>query len=164
MRLGGLRINPTTNISSTVTYMNNIKLRKINDKMKFKLADYLPTRASAISRGQQMRRKLLFTYYKFRRRTILLMSLPQKRLNLPKTKSTLTLKPFSWYSDNENILVRMPKQSCFTKRKENLPTGPIVSNATGTISQNRTYQDLLKNKMDEANFENILTAELYTVS
>jgi hypothetical protein len=70
MRLGGLRINPTTNISSTVTYMNNIKLRKINDKMKFKLADYLPTRASAISRGQQMRRKLLFTYYKFRCRTM----------------------------------------------------------------------------------------------
>jgi hypothetical protein len=33
-----------------------------------------------------------------------------------------------------------------------------------TISQNRTYQDLLKNKMDEANFENILTAELYTVN
>jgi hypothetical protein len=29
---------------------------------------------------------------------------------------------------------------------------------------NRTYQDLLKNKMDEANFENILTAELYTVN
>jgi hypothetical protein len=29
MRLGGLRINPTTNISSTVTYTNNIKLRKI---------------------------------------------------------------------------------------------------------------------------------------
>jgi hypothetical protein len=43
----------------------------------------------------------------------------------------------------------LPKQSCFTKRKKNLPTGPIVSNATGTISQNRTYQDLLKNKMDE---------------
>jgi hypothetical protein len=41
MRLGGW-INPTTNISSTVTYMNNIKLRKINDKMKFKLADYQP--------------------------------------------------------------------------------------------------------------------------
>jgi hypothetical protein len=43
-------------------------------------------------------------------------------------------------------------------------TNRFVSNATGTISQNRTYQDLLKNKMDEANFENILTAELYTVN
>jgi hypothetical protein len=48
MRLGGLRINPTTNISSTVTYMNNIKLRKINDK-KIQVADYLPTRISNIS-------------------------------------------------------------------------------------------------------------------
>jgi hypothetical protein len=31
MRLGGLRINPTTNISSSVTYIN-IKLRKIKEK------------------------------------------------------------------------------------------------------------------------------------
>ena len=32
MRLGGLRINPITNISSTVTYINNLKVRKIKDK------------------------------------------------------------------------------------------------------------------------------------
>ena len=32
MKLGGLRINPVTNISSSVTYINNIKLRKIKDK------------------------------------------------------------------------------------------------------------------------------------
>jgi hypothetical protein len=36
MRLGGLRINPTTNISSSVTYINNIKLRKIKEKTKFR--------------------------------------------------------------------------------------------------------------------------------
>ena len=29
MRLGGLRINPVTNISSTITYINNLKIRKI---------------------------------------------------------------------------------------------------------------------------------------
>jgi hypothetical protein len=149
MRLGGLRINPTTNISSTVTYMNNIKLRKINDKMKFKLADYLPTRASAISRGQQMRRKLLFTYYKFRCNYIV-DSAKATQLTEDKVNANLG-NPFSWY-DNENILVRMlPKnRAALLNEKKNLPTGPIVSNATGTISQNRTYQDLLKNKMDEA--------------
>ena len=32
MRLGGLRINPITNISSTVTYINNLKIRKVKDK------------------------------------------------------------------------------------------------------------------------------------
>jgi hypothetical protein len=47
----------------------------------------------------------------------------------------------------------LPKnRAALLNEKKNLPTGPIVSNATGTISQNRTYQDLLKNKMDEANF------------
>jgi hypothetical protein len=51
----------------------------------------------------------------------------------------------------------LPKnRAALLNEKKNLPTGPIVSNATGTISQNRTYQDLLK-KNDEANFENILT-------
>ena len=29
MRLGGLRINPVTNISSTITYINNLKIKKI---------------------------------------------------------------------------------------------------------------------------------------
>jgi len=32
MRLGGLRINPVTNISSTITYINNFKIRKISSK------------------------------------------------------------------------------------------------------------------------------------
>jgi hypothetical protein len=47
--------------------------------------------------------------------------------------------------------------------KKNLPAGPIISNADGSKSQNRTYQDLLKNKTDETNFENIITSELYKV-
>src|SRR5690554_5558090 len=32
MRLAGLRINPKTNISSTITYVNNIQYRKFKDK------------------------------------------------------------------------------------------------------------------------------------
>src|SRR5690554_7465741 len=32
LRLGGLRINPNTNISSTASFINNIKIKKTNDK------------------------------------------------------------------------------------------------------------------------------------
>ena len=32
MRLGGLRINPITNISSSITYTTNLKIRKVTDK------------------------------------------------------------------------------------------------------------------------------------
>jgi hypothetical protein len=41
MRLGGLRINPTTNISSTVTYTITSSFARSKIKMKFKLADCL---------------------------------------------------------------------------------------------------------------------------
>jgi hypothetical protein len=63
MRLGGLRINPTTNISSSVTYINNIKLRKIKKKTKF--VNGLPKiQKSPIYHGRQTKRKLLFKYFK----------------------------------------------------------------------------------------------------
>lgn len=42
LRLGGLRINPITNISSTVTYIINLKLRKIQDKIEIQVSG-LPT-------------------------------------------------------------------------------------------------------------------------
>ncbi|TRX21009.1 S9 family peptidase, partial [Flavobacterium franklandianum] len=74
--------------------------------------------------------------------------------------------PFSWMNDNETILVKMlPKnRAALLDAKKDLPTGPIISNADGVKSQNRTYPDMLKNKNDEINFENIMTSELYKVN
>lgn len=74
--------------------------------------------------------------------------------------------PFSWYGDNQGLLVKMlPKNRAkLLDAKKDLPTGPIISNTdAGAKSQNRTYPDMLKNKNDELNFENITTSELYKV-
>jgi hypothetical protein len=90
---------------------------------------------------------------------------PPKRLNLPKTVKANLGNPFSWYSDNENILVRMlPKNRAVLLNEKKIYQQAHCFKCNRHNSQNRTYQDLLKNKMDEANFENILTAELYTVN
>jgi hypothetical protein len=86
----------------------------------------------------------------------------QKRLNLQDKE--LTLETFSWYSDNENILVRMlPKNraALLNERKSTNRSHCFKCNRHNFSKQDL---DLLKNKMDEANFENILTAELYTVN
>jgi dipeptidyl aminopeptidase/acylaminoacyl peptidase len=48
--------------------------------------------------------------------------------------------------------------------KKDLPKGPTVSNSDGSKSQNRTFQDLLINKTDEINFENLVTSELNLIS
>lgn len=44
MKLGGLRINPITNISSTVTYSNNLKVRRMNEKTEVQVKN-MPSNA-----------------------------------------------------------------------------------------------------------------------
>lgn len=168
MRLGGLRINPVTNISSTTTYSNNIKLRKIKDKAETQVSG-LPENAkiSNISWSPD-EKKIAFSNTSETGVALWVVdvaSAKAKKLTEDSVNANLG-NPFSWYNDNENILVKMllVNRPALLDGKKHLPTGPIVSNATGSISQNRTYQDLLKNKTDEANFENVLTAELYKVN
>ena len=69
-------------------------------------------------------------------------------------------------NSNSNILIKvLPKnKAALIDVKKNLPLGPIVSVSTGTKSQNRTYQDLLKSPSDELNFESLITSEIYKVN
>jgi hypothetical protein len=46
----------------------------------------------------------------------------------------------------------LPKNRPLLDEKKNLPTGPIVSNANGTASSNRTYQSLLKKQKRRTKF------------
>jgi dipeptidyl aminopeptidase/acylaminoacyl peptidase len=75
--------------------------------------------------------------------------------------------PISWFNDSETLLVKaLPEQSTcmLIDAAKDIPKGPIVSTGDGSVSQNRTYQDLLKNKTDEFNFEILVTSELYKIS
>ena len=45
-----------------------------------------------------------------------------------------------------------------------VPLGPTISSNDGENAQNRTYQDLLKNKTDEFNFEQLVTSDIYKVN
>ncbi|MES2576328.1 MAG: prolyl oligopeptidase family serine peptidase [Bacteroidota bacterium] len=168
LRLGGLRINPVTNISSTVTYINNLKLRKIKEKEEVQVAG-LPTnpRISNISWSPNDK-KILFSHTTatgVELWFIDVVSAKATKLTAANVNANLG-NPFSWMNDNETILVKMlPKnRAALLDAKKDLPTGPIISNADGAKSQNRTYPDMLKNKNDEINFENIITSELYKIN
>ena len=168
LRLGGLRINPVTNISSTVTYINNLKLRKIKEKEEVQVAG-LPTnpRISNISWSPNDK-KISFSHTTATGVELWFIDvLSAKATKLTDATVNANLgNPFSWMNDNETILVKMlPKnRTALLDAKKDLPTGPIISNADGVKSQNRTYPDMLKNKNDEINFENIITSELYKVN
>ena len=168
LRLGGLRINPITNISSTVTYITNLKLRKIQDKNEVQVTG-LPTnpRISNVQWSPNDKKILFSNTINTGVELWVLDVASAKATKLTEATINANLgNPFSWFTDNETVLVKMlPKnRPALLDAKKDLPTGPIISNADGAKSQNRTYPDMLKNKNDEINFENIITSELYKVT
>jgi len=167
MKLGGLRINPITNISSTVTYINNLKVRKISGKEEIQVSG-LPENAkiSNISWSPN-EKKMSFSNTTATGVELWVLDIASAKATRL-TDATVNANlggPFNWFKDNETILVKMlPKnRPALINAAKDIPTGPIVSTADGSKSQNRTYQDLLKNKTDETNFESLVTSELYKV-
>lgn len=167
MRLAGLRINPKTNISSTVTYVNNIQYRKFKDKNPVQIKG-LPENARLSNFAWSPdETKMAFTHTTLTGVEVWIAdfkTLSAKRLTEAKANANLG-NPITWFKDGNSLLVRMlPKDKPeLIDTKTALPTGPIVTVSDGSLAQNRTYQDLLKNKTDEENFDILTTSELYKV-
>ncbi len=168
MRLGGLRINPITNISSTITYSNNIKIRKIKDKTETQVSGLPQNARIAYINWSPDETKIAFTNTTstgVELWVVDVITATAKKL----TDATLNANsgnPFNWYANSKSILVKqLPKNRiALIDSKKELPKGPTVSTSDGKVSQNRTFQDLLKNPTDETNFENLVTSEYYTVN
>nr|WP_095929561.1 prolyl oligopeptidase family serine peptidase [Flavobacterium sp. ACN2] len=167
VRLAGLRINPVTNISSTVTYLINLKLRKINGKEEIQVKGLPDNPKISNILWSPNDKKILFSHTTNSGVELWVLdvaSVQATKLTEARVNANLG-NPFNWFLDSETILVKMlPKnRPPLLDSKKDLPTGPIISNTSGEKSQNRTYPDMLKNKNDEANFENCITSELYKV-
>ena len=167
MRLGGLRINPITNISSTVTYINNLKIRKVKDKNEIQVKG-LPENAKITNVSWAPIEKVIAftntTANGVELWTIDVATAQAKKITSDNLNANLG-NPYSWMKDSQQLLIRVipTNKPKLIDEKRDLPKGPIVSESEGKVSQNRTYQDLLKNKTDEANFEALVTSELKTV-
>lgn len=153
MRLGGLRIDVNTNISSTLTYIDNLKVRKVKDKNEIQVKG-LPVnpRISNVTLSPDQT-KIAFTNTVTTGVELWVVdfkSAEAKKLTEAKLNANLG-NPITWLKDNQQILVSVipANRPALVDTKKNLPTGPIVSiSEEGVVSQNRTYQDLLKNKTD----------------
>ena len=167
MRLGGLRINPITNIASTVTYINNLKIRKVKDKNEIQVKG-LPENAKITNISWAPNEKVIAftntTANGVELWTIDVSTAQAKKITSDNLNANLG-NPYSWMKDSQQLLIRVipANKPKLIDEKKDLPKGPIVSESEGKLSQNRTYQDLLKNKTDEANFEALVTSELKTV-
>ena len=168
MKLAGLRVNPVTNISSTITYVNNLKTRKLTDKNEAQVKGLPNNPKIAYLSFSPDEKKLAFTNTTSNAVELWILDLTTntaKKISNQPLNANLG-SPFVWMSDSKNLLVKVipANRKELIDEKKNLPTGPIVSNSDGKVSQNRTYQDLLKNPQDEANFETLAKSELVKIS
>lgn len=167
MRLAGLRINPVTNISSRMTYVHTVKIQKTNSTVA-KQVTGLPTNARlAHFTWAPDQKKMAFTHTTATGVELWIVDIASATAT--KCGSVVLNanmgNPLRWFADGEALLVRvLPKARKPLIDTENaVPSGPIISVSAGSKAQNRTYQDLLKDKNDEHNFEQLALSELHRV-
>lgn len=168
LRLGGLRIDPKTNIGSRVTYYNNLKIQRVGSKEQLTVKGMPQTPNLANFRWSPNQKYIAFTHTTSEKVELWVLDVKKvsaKRLSEKAVNANMG-DVINWHADSKSVLVKMlPKDKKTLIDTENaIPTGPIISVSDGKKAQNRTYQDLLKNKNDEFNFEQLARAELYTVS
>lgn len=167
LRLGGLRINPVTNISSSVTYLNNLKIRKVKDTREIQVKGLPQNPNITHITWSPDETKIAFTHTSATGVELWILdpaTAQARKVGTGHLNANMG-NPVSWFRDSKSLLVKyLPaKRNALINTRVSLPSGPVISTADGKASQNRTYQDLLKNPADEANFETLITSEIFKV-
>lgn len=167
LRLGGLRINPRINAPSTLTFVSGLKVRQVGASADREVQGLPASPRLAYFSWSPAEDRVAFAHATPQGLELWVLDVAQARASRL-TGSVLNANlgmPFSWYADGSALLVRQlpADRPALLDPARQLPTGPVVSESDGSKAQNRTYQDLLRNPMDERNFEMLATSELYRV-
>ena len=169
LRLAGLRINPKKNIGSRITYYNNVKIKNLKSKNP-EVNDIIGIPNNPLIANinwSPNQKNIAFTNTSSDGVRLWVLNLESRSLTkLSDLKLNSNIGDvINWVNDNEIIVKVIPEN------KQNLidqdgivPMGPTISSNEGENAQNRTYQDLLKNKTDEFNFEQLVTSDLYLIN
>ncbi len=168
LRLGGLRINPVTNIGSRTTFWNNLKVKKAFEADAKQVSGLPDNPRLAYFSWSPDQNKMAFTHTTESGVEIWVLDVAagtSKKLTEAGANANLG-RPMVWAADGKSLLVKMlpvdrvPLINALTA----VPSGPTVTVSSGAKAQNRTYQDLLKNPADEQNFEQLARSEIFKVS
>ena len=164
LRLGGLRINPKTNIGSRITYYNNLKVKKTSQKNERQVSG-LPENAR-LSNFTISPDETMMAFLNTTDKGAVLWVLDIEKATAKKV-GNLNLNanlgnPISWFKDGSAILAKVIPQSkkALINTSEAVPDGPTITVSDGQKAQNRTYQDLLGSPNDEHNFEQLTLSEI----
>jgi len=164
LRLGGLRINPKTNIGSRTRYYNDIKTKKAL-KDEIKKVEGLPETPRLSNFNWSPDQKMIaFTNTTSSGVEIWVLNINESKATklMGATVNANMGNPIEWKKDNSGLLVNVLPEDRkeLIDTDEAIPEGPVISVSEGEKAQNRTYQDLLSNPNDEFNFEQLARSKI----
>ncbi|WP_370086546.1 prolyl oligopeptidase family serine peptidase [Ekhidna sp.] len=168
LRLGGLRINPVTNIGSRTTFYNNIQVKKAFDSDARQVSGLPQNPRLAYFSWSPDESMMAFTHTTDTGVEVWVLDVAKgqaKRLTNAGVNANMG-GSLEWFADSKALLVKMlpADREPLIDTETAVPTGPTVTVSSGAKAQNRTYQDLLKNPVDEKNFEQLARSEIHKVT
>lgn len=171
LRLGGLRIDPKTNIGSRTTYYNNVAVRSVTGNTELQKVMGLPEKPklSNISWSPDQT-KIAMTHTTPDGVEIWFLDVAAASAKRVTDAQEMPVNAnlgdvINWFRDGEAMLVKvLPEdRKPLIDGATAVPAGPTISTADGKKAQNRTYQDLLKNPNDEHNFEQLARSTIMKI-
>lgn len=169
LRLAGLRINPLTNIGSRTRYYNKVELQRVGEKKPLSIAGLPETYRVANISWSPDESRVAFTNTTEQGAELWVLEVATasaKKITTDNLNANMG-QPYIWMPDGSGFLVKIlpeDRQPLIDKSVA-IPSGPRVSvNEAGVKAQNRTYQDLLQDKADETNFEQLVRSQLVMVN
>lgn len=165
MRLAGLRINPRTRASSRLRIVHRLGILNILTGEERAVSGLPESPRLAYFTWSPDQRRMAFTHIGAGGLELWLLDLESaaaRRLTEDVLSGAMGA-PYTWFANGRSLLVKVrPGDSQPLIATEGVvPKGPTVSTNEGQKAQNMTFQDLLKNKDDEFNFEQLVRSELH---
>lgn len=161
-RIAGMRINPNNFSLSRQTFINNFKLRRVNQENELQVKG-LPTSllASSVS-WSPSQTKIAFLQNNADAVDLYVIDVATqtaKKIN-KRPLNTLMGGAYSWLDDNTLIYKTTLQPASAAPKRPITPMGPSIQENYGKAAPIRTYQDLMKTPYDEQLFSFMATAQL----
>lgn len=156
IRLGGLRINPKTSISSTMTFYTRIIVKDLVTQVEREVKNMPKSAKIAYITWSPDEKKIAFVNNTNNGNELWYINLENAeatRLTQAELNANMG-NPITWFKNSNELIIKTQRHhyNDLINKENAIPTGPTVSvSESGIESQNRTYQDLLKDKIDEDN-------------
>jgi dipeptidyl aminopeptidase/acylaminoacyl peptidase len=169
LKLAGLRINPRTNgpSPSRTEYYKKIVFKNLKSMKGYPLSglpaearisdlDWSPDSQKVAFTVTQPDGIELWIAYTADGKAV--------KLTGPVLNGAMEYQFFQWLPDSRHLVCNtVPPNRLPLPEKDIVPKGPVVQSNEGTVAPVRTFQDLLKDKYDEALFTHYATSQLLLV-